>query len=125
MVEEHESKALRVFLETVSRPVSSELSLTESARAVQRRVAAGGADDLPARLAEVFRDLDLWGLDRGLLLRAGRVEPTGLRTLDAIHLATALSIPQVLASFVSYDRRQLDAARRAGLETASPGAGAA
>ncbi len=121
-VEERESEALRHFLRTVSRPVSSELSLTESARAAQRRTGAGGADDLPARLVEVFRDLDLWALDRELLLRAGGLKPTALRTLDAIHLATALSIPAVRPPFVSYDRRQLEAARRAGLSTASPGA---
>ena len=66
--------------------------------------------------------LDLRALDRELLERAGRVEPAALRTLDAIHLATALSFPRAPASFVSYDRRQLDAARRAGLFTTSPGA---
>jgi len=121
IVEEGESDALQGFLATVHRPVSSELSVTESARAIQRRMAAGGADHLPGRLAEVFRKLDLWALDRDLLVHAGWLKPAALRTLDAVHLATALSLPQPPAAFVSYDRRQLAAARHAGLATASPG----
>ncbi len=124
IVEESESQALRSFLATVRRPVSSELSLAESARAVQRRMAGGGADHLRGMLAQVFGKLDLLALDRDLLVHAGWLEPADLRSLDAIHLATALSLPQA-APFVSYDRRQLHAARRAGLSTVSPGAEAA
>lgn len=51
--------------------------------------------------------------------------PSTLGTLDAIHVATALCFPHASLRFVSYDRRQLYAARRAGLSTVSPGAEAA
>ncbi|MET8463931.1 hypothetical protein [Micromonospora zamorensis] len=51
-------------------------------------------------------------------------EPT-LRSLDAIHLATAQALTNdsgaELVAFVAYDRRLLDAAKAAGPPTASPG----
>ena len=43
-----------------------------------------------------------------------------VRSLDAIHLGTALSIRPVLTSFVTYDKRLLDAAQAAGLPINSP-----
>ncbi len=44
-----------------------------------------------------------------------------LRALDAIHLATALSMRDDLAVLVAYDRELLAAARAEGLTVASPG----
>lgn len=122
-MDERESEALRAFLATRGRQMSSEILLTESARAVQRRAAVRGEEQGPllSRLAELVGGLYLRLLDRQLLMRAGRLPPAALRTLDAIHLATALSAPRVPDSFVSYDRRQLEAARSVGLPTASPG----
>jgi predicted nucleic acid-binding protein len=46
--------------------------------------------------------------------------PADLRSLDAIHLATANLLGQDLAHVVTYDERMADAARRLGLKTASP-----
>jgi predicted nucleic acid-binding protein len=43
-----------------------------------------------------------------------------LRALDAIHVASALRLGGALSAFVSYDRRQLEAAAALGLPTASP-----
>jgi predicted nucleic acid-binding protein len=43
-----------------------------------------------------------------------------LRTLDAIHLASALAIRDELEAFVTYDSRLADAARSAGLSVISP-----
>ena len=55
---------------------------------------------------------------------AAFAEPT-LRSLDAIHLATAQVLTNEsgteLLAFVTYDRRLLDAAKATGLPTASPG----
>ncbi len=127
MIAEYESEALRGFVAAGGRKTSSEVLLAESVRAIKRRAAARG-DDGGAELGEleaVIEGFELWSLTRELLIRAGRLAPSSLGTLDAIHLATALSFPSVSPCFVSYDRRQLDAARRAGLPTASPGAGAA
>jgi predicted nucleic acid-binding protein len=42
-----------------------------------------------------------------------------VRSLDAIHLATALRVRP--ASFVAYDKRLADAARTAGLSVEMPG----
>jgi len=43
-----------------------------------------------------------------------------VRSLDAIHLGTALTVRPVLTSFVTYDKRLLDAAQAAGLPIDSP-----
>ena len=51
---------------------------------------------------------------------AALLDPAGVRTLDSIHLASALRVRAVLSAFVSYDRRQLEAAEAAGLPVASP-----
>ena len=48
------------------------------------------------------------------------VTPATVRSLDAIHLGTALRSGPSLTSFVTYDRRLLDAAQAAGLPIASP-----
>lgn len=56
-----------------------------------------------------------------LLDRAGRIPGPGLRSLDAIYVACAEKLGRELAGFVSYDRRQLAAARELGIPTASPG----
>jgi uncharacterized protein len=47
--------------------------------------------------------------------------PGNLRTLDAIHIATALTISEYLTVLVSYDQRMLDLAKEQGLPIASPG----
>lgn len=47
--------------------------------------------------------------------------PSGLRTLDAVHIASAQIVGPVLDSLVSYDRRMLDVARKVGLPTSAPG----
>jgi uncharacterized protein len=45
----------------------------------------------------------------------------GLRTLDAIHLATALSIGNELEAFVTYDQNQAEVAHQHGVRVLSPG----
>lgn len=47
--------------------------------------------------------------------------PGGVRTLDAVHVASALTIGDALACLVSYDKRMLDIAHSIGLPTAAPG----
>jgi len=51
---------------------------------------------------------------------AQTVTPPAVRTLDAIHLASALPLSDQLTSFVTYDRRLADAAIAAGLTVDSP-----
>jgi predicted nucleic acid-binding protein len=47
--------------------------------------------------------------------------PSGLRTLDAVHIASAQVIGTSLNSMVTYDKRMLETARSVGLPTAAPG----
>lgn len=47
--------------------------------------------------------------------------PAGVRTLDAVHVASAQVIGPTLTTLVSYDKRTLEVARSVGLPTAAPG----
>ena len=115
-VEEPETGALRAFLaDRAGRRVSSALLRTESLRAVRHL----GADAL-ATVREGIRRIDLVAIDDRILEAAGTLEPRVLRTLDAIHLATALAVGDDLDTIVTYDDRMVEAARLLGLPTVTP-----
>jgi hypothetical protein len=59
-------------------------------------------------------------LSAEILDNAATLPPQRLSPTDAIHLASALAIKRDLSAFVAYDKRLLEAAREAGLPTASP-----
>lgn len=69
----------------------------------------------------LLRGVELLPLSRSLLDAAATLTPPGLRSLDAVHLASALSVREHVSSFVAYDRRLLEAAADAGLPVISPG----
>jgi predicted nucleic acid-binding protein len=96
---------------------TSVLSRVEVERALRRAELTGPTIELAGA---VLRRVVHVGLDGTILARAARLEPTALRTLDAIHLATALSFEPDVEAFVTYDRRLADAAERAGLPVESP-----
>lgn len=116
VVEETDSAAVREFLASHGRRrVSSALLRAESLRAVRHLG--------PSALATVrdgLRRVDLIGVDDRILDAAGTLEPRVLRTLDAIHLATAMAVGDDLAAIVTYDVQMIEAARLMGLATASP-----
>jgi uncharacterized protein len=115
-VEEPETAALRKHLaERDARRVSSALLRTESLRAVRHL----GTDAL-ATVREGLRRVDLVAIDDRILDAAGTLEPRVLRTLDAIHLATAMALGDDLELIVTYDERMAEAARLLGLSTATP-----
>jgi predicted nucleic acid-binding protein len=115
-VEEPETAALRGFLAGKGlRHVSSALLRAESLRAVRHL----GADALAA-VREGVRRVDLITIDDRILDAAGGLEPRVLRTLDAIHLATAMAVGDDLEAIVTYDERMVEAARLIGLATATP-----
>jgi uncharacterized protein len=95
------------------RIVTSRVGVIETSRAAGRR------DGDPAQLAAVIDRLEVFELDADVSQRASAIGPISLRTLDAIHIATALSIPG-LASFVTYDDRLAEAARNVGLPVVRP-----
>ncbi len=118
--QETESDALRAFI--VDHPyeqvTSNELARTEVVRAARRT-----GHHLIADARAVLRYFDLKPLARDLLDEAADMGPDLLRSLDAIHLASALRLRRGLTALVAYDARLLDAARAARLPTASPGSG--
>jgi len=62
-------------------------------------------------------------LDDAILDAASRLEPFRLRSLDALHLATALSVRDDVGAFFSYDKRLGEAARECGFDVVQPGDG--
>src|SRR4051794_4818607 len=98
---ERETTALRAYLvERDGRLISSALLRTESLRAVRHL-----GSDVLATLREALRRIDLIAIDDRILDAAGTLEPRVLRTLDAIHLATALAVGDDLEAVVTYDER--------------------
>ncbi len=111
---ERETDVLRVWVE--GRPLaSSAVAVTELLRAVRR---ADPEREPEARL--ILTALVLLDLSMDVLERAAAVPPTTLRSLDAIHIATALTLGEELDALVTYDARMADAARLAGLRVDAP-----
>lgn len=115
--EENESAALSAWVnERGDQPkISSDLSTIELLRTCWRvdedsvgtaQLLLGGIDRLP--------------IDRSIVERSSTVTPRHLRSLDAIHLASALSVKASLTAFVAYDERLCSAARESGIVVASP-----
>lgn len=115
---EPESPALRAWLEERAEAewISSVLAEIESFRALARY-----APEAVTRLHPVLDQIDLIDLSPRVRFLAQTIGPVTVRSLDAIHLGTALSIRASLTSFVTYDKRLLDAATAAGLPADSPG----
>jgi predicted nucleic acid-binding protein len=117
IIEEPESEALENFIaSTDSQLASSEIAEIETVRTLLKR-----APDRLADCHQVLERLILLPISPPIRLRAEYVRPTALRSLDAIHLASALEIQPDLEAFLGYDNRLIEAAREAGLTTFSPG----
>jgi predicted nucleic acid-binding protein len=107
------SHSLIDYLEQGDVEVStSVLAEIEVARALRRvRVDA----------SEAVQGFFLLALDEEVRREAAHIGSSSLRSLDAIHLATALAIGDRDLHFVTYDDRQAEAARAAGLYVVQPG----
>jgi len=81
-----------------------------------RHLGEAVAESAEARLS----DIALIPMDDAVLAIARRLDPSELRSLDAIHLATALSIGPDLGALFSYDDRLTAAAVTAGLQVLTP-----
>lgn len=114
---EAESAALRGWLRARAETgwISSVLTEIESFRALARY-----APTAVSRLPAVLDQIELVGLDPPVRILAQAVRPATVRSLDAIHLGTALHAGHGLTSFVTYDKRLLEAARAAGLPVSAP-----
>jgi predicted nucleic acid-binding protein len=114
---EAESAALRGWLDERSETgwISSVLTEIESFRALARY-----APNAVPMLPSVLDQIELISLDPPIRILAQIARPATVRSLDAIHLGTALDVRHALTSFVTYDKRLLDAAIAAGLQADSP-----
>jgi predicted nucleic acid-binding protein len=101
--------------------ISSRLASVEVLRAVKRGAAP---DETEQRARAVLDRPTLAAVDDTVLDLAGRLPGPDLRSLDAIHLATALSLGDLPEAFVTYDRRLAEAARAHGLTVVQPGSSA-
>lgn len=115
---ETQSGALRDEVAQWDQHASSELLAVELRRTARR----GGDPSEMAVVEEVLAAIALVPWSRTTADRAGTAPfAPALRSLDAIHLATALTLRDDLGVFIAYDRELLAAATAEGLATASPG----
>jgi len=114
---EAESAALLESLSPWPVRVTSELARVEVVRATRRATPDPAAEQ---RAEEVLAGLYLLKIDSDILSEAARLEPRALRSLDAVHLASALSLGADLGPIVTYDSNMATAAAGCGLEVLAP-----
>lgn len=127
IIEERESEALHETLSDDDAPpvFTSQLAIVEVKRALHAR----GDAELAAQVVGPTQSLLVPGqailarpVTAEILSAAGGLLPgSTLRSLDAIHLATALTAGAVLTAVVTYDRRMADAAAALDLRVLAPG----
>lgn len=115
VITEPETEALMRAVRAWPRRATSRLAVVELVRSVRRAEPA-----LEAVARRLLGGVTLLSDTDRVLVGATQLEPQTLRTLDAIHVTTALRIRSALSAFVSYDQRQLEAAEAQGLPVASP-----
>ncbi|AYY13856.1 PIN domain-containing protein [Actinobacteria bacterium YIM 96077] len=115
VVRESESAALRQYLRRRRPLVSSALARTEVVRALlpagEKAVAAG---------RKVLKRIDVVRISNGILDDAATLRPDEVRSLDAIHLATASQLGEDLGALVTYDERMAEAAKQSGHRVVMP-----
>jgi predicted nucleic acid-binding protein len=118
-IAETETGDLQRWLTSQSEPrlVSSALLAVELLRLMRLvdQAAVGSAERF------LIDDVDIVEILPPVLADAAVVEPVRLRTLDAIHLATARDLGPTVDVVLTYDRLLAEAARSAGLVVAAPG----
>lgn len=114
IVREPDSDALHRWYVDAERLITSRAGIVETERASRRR-----PHDVEQRML-VLRDVEVIEVNAEIGHVAAAVEPPTVRTLDAIHIASALALGPELEAFVTYDDRLADAARGAGLPVVRP-----
>ncbi len=115
LMHERESLDLVSYLQGPKRVVSSALSAVEAMRACRRSSLA--AEDVDGLL----KSIEQIPVDQEIIKVAGRLDPPSIRSLDAIHLASAKRIEDADLEFITYDTRLAEAARARGLRVTQPG----
>lgn len=116
--EETGGPALRAYLSSFGSPhlVSSTLLAVEARRGILRNC----PEALP-RVDLLLSDVELLEMSAAIVESASRLPDPMLRSLDAIHLATALLLREELTAVLTYDDRLASAATSHGLTVESPG----
>lgn len=117
VVAEDESSALKHYLG--ARPGDELFSAALARTELIRAVASNGAQAI-VDARNLLDGIDTVNPTRQLLDDAGTMQPLGVRSLDAIHLAAARRAGSSLREVVTYDLRMLSAAADLGMATASP-----
>jgi uncharacterized protein len=112
---EPETAAFEAFVDGRADFVASALLAVEARRGALRRAPRS----LP-RVDLLLRDVELVAMSPAIVESASRLPDPLLRSLDAIHLATAILLRSDLELFVTYDSRLADAAAAYGIPTADP-----
>lgn len=112
---EPESRALRMELASGDARVSSGILLVEA-----RRVAARYGVIALTRARAALATVTLLPIDDAVLESAASLNPPELRSLDALHLAGALSVADELDRMYCYDLRLATAAVSHGLDVRAP-----
>lgn len=117
LAEERESSALTEWIAGIEDLVivSSDLVRTELMRAI-RRTHPTAASSVKALLSTIM----LVPISTDICDSAARLEPPTLRSLDAIHLATALAAGEDLEAMLTYDDRLVEASLGYGLKVLAP-----
>jgi predicted nucleic acid-binding protein len=111
---EPESAALR--RELAGRELLSSTLLSVEGRRAARRY----GDLASARARAALTAITLIPLDEPILQAAAELDPAELRSLDALHLATIVSLGEDLERLYCYDTRLRDAAQALGIEVSQP-----
>jgi predicted nucleic acid-binding protein len=115
VVEEPESAALLELFGRDPVQVASALVEVEVVRAVRRSVPS-----LLPQAERVVSQIAVIDVSDTIRARARLLDPVTLRSLDALHLATALQVGDDLDAVVTYDSRMAEAGRIVGLRVVSP-----
>jgi predicted nucleic acid-binding protein len=119
IIQEPESRSLMRWLDAKDELVACELVRMEAVRAVR----LSDPNAVP-RARRAIATLTLIRLDDALYDAAADLQPPSLRSLDAVHLAAALSLGRDLAGVVTYDTRMADAAGALDVLVEAPGSAA-
>lgn len=114
VIAEPESLALASFVSGRSL-IASQLARTETLRSVGLR----RPEFLPTAIA-LWNQVTLVSVTDAVLAAASAIAPASVRSLDAIHVATAIELRDEIEQIVTYDLRMVEAATAHGLPVASP-----
>jgi uncharacterized protein len=122
VVHEGESEAIEVEVSRWERIATSEIAAVELPRATARARADRRAGVADGRVVlELLAALAVVPMTDEVRALAASMEPVKLRTLDAIHLACALTLGDDLAAVLTYDHRMAEAVLARGLIVLAPG----